>query len=391
MLNKKLNILFLCSWFPNPENKSNGIFIKHHAQVLAMQHNVTVLFVKSLDNISKAYTTTVTEKNYTEQCLFYPKVKIEIPFLSSIKKFSSYLSHYKSLLNNTQKENASFDIIHLNTIFPAAIPTFYALKKYPQAKLFITEHWSGYYPEDKNYKGFFTKLFTKKIVKKATSVFVINNRLQSAMENHNLVSNYELVNNTVNTTVFYPVNSDINTNENILKILHVSSLVNREKNIVDIISIVEKLKANNVNCNLTIIGENKDEQSFYEKLISEKKLKDIIIFIGYKTQTEIACYLNNSDVFLLFSNFEGMPNVLLESLACGLPVITTNVGMVTKMIPEKMGIILKTNSINECVTELQKYKRASFLNKEAMHQHIEITYSALAVSNQITSLYQKYL
>ncbi len=387
MINKKLNILFLCSWFPNPENKSNGIFIKHHAQVLALQHNVTVLFAKSIDNITKDYSNTVSENNYTEHCLFYPKLKKEIPLLSSIKKYLAYLTHYKTLLNKVQNDN-SFDVIHLNTIFPAVIPTFYVLKKYPKAKLFITEHWSGYYPEDGNYKGFLIKFFTKKIIKKATAVFVINNRLQSAMQAHQLTANYELINNTVNTTVFKPINSE--TNSNSLRILHVSSLVNREKNILGIISIIEKLKENNIDCSLTIVGENKQEQPVYEKIISDKKLTNTITFVGYKTQTEIATYLNNNDVFLLFSNFEGMPNVILEALACGLPVITTNVGMVTTMIPEKMGVILKTNSIKECVNELQQYNRANFSDKETMHQHIVTHYSATAVCNQITSLYQKY-
>ncbi|GAG56930.1 unnamed protein product [marine sediment metagenome] len=51
-----------------------------------------------------------------------------------------------------------------------------------------------------------------------------------------------------------------------------------------------------------------------------------VIFLSKRTQTEIAEIMNVSDLLLLTSRFEGMPSVVLESLACGLPVVSTNTG-----------------------------------------------------------------
>ncbi len=387
MENKKLNILFLCSWYPNPDEKSNGIFIKRHAQALSLKHNVTVLFVKSVSNIREVVSITNEVQNFKEYLYFYPKINSTLPLISSIQKFLKFKKEYRSAINKIP--NADFDVIHLNTIFPAAIPALYALKKYPEAKLFITEHWSGYYSEDGNYKGNVMIYYTKKIVAKAKAVFVISEKLRQSMLKHGLKNSYRLINNVVDTDVFKPLYNQ-SADNSVLKILHVSSLVEREKNISGIISIARKLKENNKKFHLTVMGENNLEIKDHLKLTEQYNLTDEISFTGYKQAEEIAISMNNANVFLLFSYFEGMPVVVLESIACGLPVISTDVGEVKNMIQPGMGIVLNTNSIQECVEALLNYKRENFSGKDQMHQSIKQNYSSEEVCDQVTQLYNLY-
>lgn len=382
MEQKRLHILFLCSWYPNPESNTNGIFIKRHAQALALKHFVTVLFVKSVNIATEQYIET-NEGNLKEILFFYPKSKVKNPLIGSVLKFLKFKSNYKRQIDLLK---TNFDIIHLNTIFPAAIPALYTINKFPKAKFFITEHWSGYYPEDGNYKGFLIKKYTQKIVEKAKAIFVISDKLKNAMQNHNLVGNFELINNVVDTSIFKPFKSE-NRNSQVLQILHVSSLVDKEKNITGIIKIAELLKLKNVPFNLTIIGDNPEEIHKHKDLAYKNLTKPEIVFVGYKTPREIADYMNQSDVFLLFSNYEGMPVVLLESMACGLPVITTNVGQVNKIVKAEMGIVLNSDDINECVEKLCNFKRSAFLNVDLMHQEIENEYGFEPICNTLTKLY----
>ncbi len=388
MPDKQLHILFLCSWYPNPESQSNGIFIKRHAQALAQKHKVTVLFVKSVSNTEEKTYANVDDGNFTERCVFYPKVNSNTSILSSFLKLRKFKKEYKDLINALPKEK-QFDIIHVNTVFPAAIPALYALKKYPKAKLFITEHWSGYYPEDGNYKGFYLKRITQKIVQKAKVVFVISDKLKVAMRSHRLNNNFELINNVVDTAIFKPM-PGLKTDDGVLKIVHVSSLVEREKNISGIIEVAKHLFEKNIKFSLTIIGENKQEIIMHKNLVHHNQLHKHIVFAGYKTADEIATYMNQSDVFLLMSHFEGMPVVLLEAMACGLPVITTNVGETKNMVQPNMGIVLKNNIADECAENLIKFKRTDFTTPNEMHQYIADQYSATSVCNSITQLYYKY-
>lgn len=325
------------------------------------------------------------EENLEEYLYFYPKLSDEIPLLSPALKFLKFKQAYKKIIDHLPERH--FDVIHVNTIFPAAIPALYALKKFPSAALFITEHWSGYYPEDGNYQGSIVTRYTKQLVAKARAILVISEKLEQAMKAHHLKSSYHLIHNTVDTDLFKPQDL-VPSNTGALKILHVSSLTEREKNISGIIAIAAALKQKQFRFHLTLVGENPDELAAHQTLVREQGLEAQVTFAGFKTAEAIADHMNRSDVFLLFSHFEGAPVVITEALACGLPVISTDVGQISRMIPPDMGIILKGHAVEAGVDALLRYKRSDFRDRKAMNGYICERYSPEAVCRQITGFYQ---
>lgn len=85
---------------------------------------------------------------------------------------------------------------------------------------------------------------------------------------------------------------------------------------------------------LMIVGAGPD----LDKLLSlAKKLKvaDRVRFVGAIAQTELIRYYNAADLMVLMSAREGWANVLLESMACGTPVIATDVGGSSEVIMAK--------------------------------------------------------
>ncbi|WP_299100152.1 glycosyltransferase [uncultured Winogradskyella sp.] len=67
------------------------------------------------------------------------------------------------------------------------------------------------------------------------------------------------------------------------------------------------------------VGDLKEE---FELLIDELDVKDQVFLMGFNTNPYQ--YLKTADLFIFGSNHEGFPNVLLEAMACGLPILTTN-------------------------------------------------------------------
>jgi N-acetylgalactosamine-N,N'-diacetylbacillosaminyl-diphospho-undecaprenol 4-alpha-N-acetylgalactosaminyltransferase len=64
------------------------------------------------------------------------------------------------------------------------------------------------------------------------------------------------------------------------------------------------------------------KQNDLEQLISELNLSSQVFLMGFDPNPYT--YLKASDIFIFGSNHEGFPNVLLEAMACGLPILTTN-------------------------------------------------------------------
>src|SRR5262249_45705459 len=75
---------------------------------------------------------------------------------------------------------------------------------------------------------------------------------------------------------------------------------------------------------LYIIGEG-NERPRLESLIAQAGMQDRIFLVGPKPNTELRQWYSAADVSCLTSSHEGWANVILESLACGRPVVATNV------------------------------------------------------------------
>lgn len=72
---------------------------------------------------------------------------------------------------------------------------------------------------------------------------------------------------------------------------------------------------------LLILGSGAKE-GYLKNVITKCGLEDKVILAGFKGN--IGYYLKNSKVFVLASRVEGMPNSMLEAMACGLPIVTTD-------------------------------------------------------------------
>jgi glycosyltransferase involved in cell wall biosynthesis len=82
---------------------------------------------------------------------------------------------------------------------------------------------------------------------------------------------------------------------------------------------------------LVIAGEGPIRE-YLETLVKSLSLTERVTLLGELDQTELIDFYNAADALILASRSEGMPNVVLESLACGTPVISNDVGGVSEII-----------------------------------------------------------
>ncbi|CAG5069903.1 N, N'-diacetylbacillosaminyl-diphospho-undecaprenol alpha-1,3-N-acetylgalactosaminyltransferase [Dyadobacter sp. CECT 9623] len=186
--------------------------------------------------------------------------------------------------------------------------------------------------------------------------------------------------------------------ENVIKSSKVTFLCTTrliwEKGIAEMVEAFESLPANlKENLQLLIIGEpdDKNPRTVTRDFIDKFQTNSLIRFLG--RQNNISQFLNASDVFILPSYYrEGIPRSILEALACGLPVITTNVpGCNLTVIQDKNGYIIKPRSATEIknavIKMLSKQSEWKAMGEASRQLALE-EFSEETVYSQIVKLYR---
>ena len=102
---------------------------------------------------------------------------------------------------------------------------------------------------------------------------------------------------------------------------------------------VASLKNTIPGCKLQFIGAG-SELADLRRLAVQLNCADICSFIGSVPNEELRTYYAAADLTCLPSRKEGWPNVILESLACGIPVVATRVGAVPAILTPELGILV---------------------------------------------------
>jgi glycosyltransferase involved in cell wall biosynthesis len=86
---------------------------------------------------------------------------------------------------------------------------------------------------------------------------------------------------------------------------------------------------------MLVVGDGPERHKI-ESRIKTYELETKARFLGWVPQNKILKYFAAADVFIMPSNEEGFPHVLLEAMAVGVPFVATNVGGVKDIVPESM-------------------------------------------------------
>lgn len=95
---------------------------------------------------------------------------------------------------------------------------------------------------------------------------------------------------------------------------------------------------------LLIVGGGEQEQALKQQ-VHALNLNDRVIFLGEKPQQELSAIYNAADAMILASSREGWANVLLESMACGTPVVATDIWGTPEVVQKpEAGVLVKRTS-----------------------------------------------
>jgi glycosyltransferase involved in cell wall biosynthesis len=211
------------------------------------------------------------------------------------------------------------------------------------------------------------------------------------------VKRYDLcahqINIGVDTDFFKPVDRYRNKSKNEIIILFVGRLI-PVKNIPFLIQSFHIALKCLPELKLILVGDG-NEKSKLQQMTKTLKIYDNVIFAGAQPTKCVLEYYNMADIFVLPSLYDNFPNVILEAMACELPIIATNVGGVSDQIKHnENGFIVKSNCIKEMVDALlllgnQPDLRNMFGKKN--RSEIVERYSWKKSALQLLNLYNEFL
>lgn len=115
---------------------------------------------------------------------------------------------------------------------------------------------------------------------------------------------------------------------------------------------------------LTIIGKSESDEytNFLNGLVKKHKLENHVTFNGF--QSNSYQWFQNADIFVLSSRYEGFPNVVLEALYCGTPVLSANCkGGINEIIKEGENGEVYSYELNNFEEKLSKISTTVFDKK----------------------------
>lgn len=101
---------------------------------------------------------------------------------------------------------------------------------------------------------------------------------------------------------------------------------------------------------LTIVGDG-PYREVLEEMVIQEEISQYVSFEGHKDKDEIVEYYQKADIFVLPSKKEGMPNVVLEAMASGLPIVMTPCEGSTELVQDN-GYVVSIDFFAEAVINL---------------------------------------
>ncbi|HSU28297.1 MAG TPA: glycosyltransferase [Chitinophagaceae bacterium] len=327
-----MKLLWLPGWYPGKTDPYNGDFVQRHAQAVALENEVQVIYVvrdvKGVITKDVHMDDSITGK-LKEKIIYYYSPTYASRLLDKYFSNRIYKRLYKQAIANYIKREGSPVVVNVHIAMKAGMIARWVYKKW-KIPYVISEQWTAYLEEAKmNYSQwpyYFTSRW-KKAMKDAKGFSVVSDYLGKAIGKIIPGFNYTVIPNVVNTDIF---KTSSKMNAGITRFIHISGL-DYQKNPEDILKALAIVNSKGIKAELIIVGP---QRPALENISNELGLEKSVQFTSEMPQPELVKWIQGSDALILYSRYETFGCVIIEALACGKPVLLSDLPVMHENVRE---------------------------------------------------------
>jgi L-malate glycosyltransferase len=372
-----MNILVLTHSYPDSNNKWRGIFVQEQVEALSSKHDVIVVYFKvDYSHFAPFSDYSFVKKEDGRITEYDVTINKSFPVITQIK----YLSNTYRFIRNEILNKKKIDIIHSHLSYPGGFLGTIIQEKIKIPNI-LTEH--------SRIKSYFRSWFHKQCVKytlrRTTCIVAVSNALGEEIASfcHRPA---EVIHNIVDVNRFELIKSKPGT---ILNIGFLGALKNNNKGLDLLLKSVSLLENKNF---FLHIGGNGILIDNFKRMAADLNIASKCKFYGELSRNEIAEFYSKLDLFVLPSRYETFGIVLIEAMACGVPVIATRCGGPQDIVTAKTGILIQKDNAEELKSAIiSMSENLMHYDKEAIRNYTKENFGQEFFNERLSDLYKKIL
>jgi glycosyltransferase involved in cell wall biosynthesis len=340
MNNHKKNILLFTSVYPLPWQPNKATFNFQQYECLTDEHNVDFLVPVPWLAWFKNIGMLIGNHDYKHVC-YFPFFYIPGLF-RGFNSFFLVLSMIISIIPILKLMKAK--TVLASWAFPDGLACAW-LKSICKYRLYIQCLGSDV---NVHSKDSFRRKLLKKSFDLSDGVITVSKALQSEVEKISVKANVATIYNGVNFSKFTPSAEKFDETS----LIFIGNII-KTKGIYELINAAKIMIESGSHFHLHIVG-NGPEIDNIKALVTTNNLQQKVTVHGTVNHHQVVDLLQKCHALILPSYQEGVPNVIMEALACGVPVVATTVGGIPEVVNDNNGVLINHHNEADIVEGIEK-------------------------------------
>lgn len=381
----RLKILFLPAWYPSEDSPLSGVFIREHARAASLCNDVVVVHsygspdqtAKGLYQVGEA----------VEDGVRTVRIRYRSPSTASSSPISRLMRLLVTFryLSGFLKGPWRPDVIHAH-VYSAGVPAV-LLGLVHRIPVVVTEHWTWFALHKLTWER---RLAARFALNRARLVLPVSGHLREQLRQYGVRGPFRLIPNVVDTRLFCPSNAErgIDDPKRILLVANLSE----QKGVSYLLRAMQRVTEKRTNLRLDIVGDTLPgvRREDYEEMSIRLGLETVVRFHGPKPRESVAEFMRSCDFFVQPSIWETFGVVYIEAMACGKPVIASDIPGPNEFINEDVGILVPPGDVDALAQAIDfMLDNHSAYSPDTLAAYVRDRFSYEVVAKKLDDIYRE--